>query len=250
MFHHLFNGAPPWLLMALEVGLTIHIGSGAVAILSGAGALATRKGGVFHRRLGTVFFCAMLAMSMAASALAAVAVQRGFIGQVANVFGGIFAFYLVSTGWLTVRRPAGTVGRVDFVGFASVLVVAAVAAFWLLPSTLGPDGEARGVPVAAPIILTAMATLLAALDLKVILRRGVAGVSRITRHVWRMCLGLFIASGSFFIGQQADMPASVQGSPILLLLGFAPVLAMVFWLGKTWWSARRTAIAASRPVAA
>jgi len=53
-----------------------------------------------------------------------------------------------------------------------------------------------------------------------------------------MCLGLFIASGSFFIGQQADMPASIQGSPILLLLGVAPLIAMVFWLTKTWLGAR------------
>jgi hypothetical protein len=29
---------------------------------------------------------------------------------------------------------------------------------------------------------------------------------RITRHLWRMCFGLFIATGSFFLGQQAVFP--------------------------------------------
>lgn len=242
MFQHLFQGASPWLLIALESGLVVHIGSGAVAILSGAGALATRKGGALHRRFGMVFFVAMLSMSVAASVLAAVAVQRGYLGQVANVFAGLFAFYLVGTGWFTVRRPAGSTGRIDFIGLAAVLVIACVAAFWLLPMTLGPKGSARGVPVSAPIILAAVATLLAALDLKVLLRRGVTGVSRITRHLWRMCLGLFIASGSFFIGQQADMPAGIQGSPILLLLGLAPLIAMVFWGTKTWLGARTSSM--------
>ena len=131
-----------------------------------------------------VFFCAMLSMSAAASVLAAIAVQRGYLGQVANVFAGLFAFYLVGTGWFTVRRPAGPTSRIDFIGLTAVLVIACVAASWLLPMTLGPKGPAHGVPVAAPIILAAVATLLAALDLKVILRRGVA--ARVEDHASSM----------------------------------------------------------------
>jgi drug/metabolite transporter (DMT)-like permease len=61
-----------------------------------------------------------------------------------------------------------------------------------------------------------------------------------------MCLGLFIATGSFFIGQQKDMPAFMQGSPILLLLGFAPLIAMAFWL----FAARREAMRRARPAIA
>jgi hypothetical protein len=230
VFEHLFHGSPPWLLTILTVGLATHIGSGPVAILSGAGALAVRKGGRAHGRFGTVFLFAMLTMAIAASLLAMVAVERGHLGQMANVFGGVFAFYLVMTGWLTVRRDEGVVGRAEIGGCAGAMVIAAVALFWLLPMTLGPEGRAQGVPVAAPFILVGVAALLAILDLKVILAGGVTGVSRILRHLWRMCLGLFIAAGSFFIGQQKDMPAFMQGSPVLLLLGFAPLIAMVFWL--------------------
>lgn len=29
---------------------------------------------------------------------------------------------------------------------------------------------------------------------------GVRGTSRIARHLWRMCLGLFVAAGFFFLG--------------------------------------------------
>ncbi len=68
------------------------------------------------------------------------------------------------------------------------------------------------------------------LDLNMILRGGVSGVRRLARHVWRMCTALFIASGSFFIGQQKVMPAFMHGSPILFALGLAPLPLMIFWL--------------------
>jgi len=241
MFDHLFHGSPPWLLAVLALGLAAHVGSGGIAILSGAGALVARKGGRLHRRFGTAFFVAMLTMGSAATLLAAVAVERGHLGQIANVFGGGFAVYLVTTGWLTVRRDEGVVGRAEIAGCAGVLVIAAVALFWLLPTALGPEGKAQGVPVAAPIILAGVATLLGILDLKVLHAGGITGVSRTLRHLWRMCLGLFIAAGSFFIGQQQDMPAFMQGSPILLLLGFAPLIAMIFWLFAVRWRPTRVA---------
>ena len=69
-----------------------------------------------------------------------------------------------------------------------------------------------------------------------ILRRGISGAPRIARHVWRMCLALFIASGSFFLGQQKVMPAFIQGSPILVVLGVAPLLFMIFWLCRVFFT--------------
>jgi hypothetical protein len=69
-----------------------------------------------------------------------------------------------------------------------------------------------------------------ALDLTVIRRRGLAGPPRIARHLWRMCAALFVATSSFFIGQQKVMPAAWHGSPVLLALGVAPLALMAFWL--------------------
>ena len=37
-----------------------------------------------------------------------------------------------------------------------------------------------------------------------------------------MCFAFFIATGSFFLGQQDVLPAAVRGSPILFVLAFAP----------------------------
>jgi uncharacterized membrane protein len=230
MFDHLYHGSPAWLLALLTAGLVIHVGGGAVAILSGAAALIARKGGGIHRLSGTVFFFAMLAVGTAASALAITAVSRGHLAQIGNVFGGAFAVYLVTTGWRTVHRPPGMTDRADIGGCLTAAIIGVVSLVWLLPIALTPAGKALGVPVASPIILAAFASVLAGLDLKVIVEGGVSGVSRTLRHLWRMCLGMFIATGSFFIGQQKDMPLAIQGSPILYLLGLAPILAMAFWL--------------------
>ena len=134
MFQHLYQGSSGWMLSLLELGLITHIGSGSVAILSGAGALVFRKGGRLHRQLGTVFLAAMLVMAGVASLLAAVAVAMGHQSQIGNVFGGAFAFYLVTTGWLTVRRDEGVVGRFEIGACLGVVVIAAVAVFCSCPS--------------------------------------------------------------------------------------------------------------------
>jgi hypothetical protein len=45
-----------------------------------------------------------------------------------------------------------------------------------------------------------------------------------------MCFAFFIATGSFFLGQQDVLPQPLRGSPILLVLAFAPFGVMAFWL--------------------
>jgi hypothetical protein len=69
-----------------------------------------------------------------------------------------------------------------------------------------------------------------ALDFKLILKGGLSGAPRIARHLWRMCAGLTIASGSFFLGQQKFLPPAWHGSPLLFVPVFAPLVLMVFWL--------------------
>ncbi|HEY5288827.1 MAG TPA: hypothetical protein VIJ59_02210 [Caulobacteraceae bacterium] len=229
-FLHLFHGSPAWLLVLASLGLIGHVGGGTVGILAGAGALIFRKGERLHRAFGKVFVVAMLINGVMATSLATVLVTRGVSQQMSNVFGGIFTFYLVSTAWMTARRPPGTVGRFEIGALVFALGIAALALIGLVKLANGGATD-NGVPIAAPIIFAGVALLAAGADLKVILRGGVSGAARIARHLWRMCAGWFIASASFFIGQQQVMPKFIQGSPVLIVLGVAPLLAMIFWLG-------------------
>jgi hypothetical protein len=65
---------------------------------------------------------------------------------------------------------------------------------------------------------------------KVIMRGGGVGESRIARHLWRMCLALFFAAAFFFLGQQKVTPPFLRGSPVLVMLAVAPLALMVVWL--------------------
>jgi len=83
----------------------------------------------------------------------------------------------------------------------------------------------------APVFMLAGLCLAAGLlDLRVVLRKRLTAGERIRRHLWRMCFAFFIATGSFFLGQQKAMTVAVRGSPVLFILAFAPLLVTAFWL--------------------
>jgi hypothetical protein len=77
----------------------LHIGGGATGLISGTVAAFARKGGTLHRRAGTIFVVSMLIMSILAIYLAVAEPD-----QLTNVFIGAFSIYLISTGWMAVRR--------------------------------------------------------------------------------------------------------------------------------------------------
>ena len=216
--------APAIVRAAVTGVLVLHIGAGLTGIASGAAAVALRKGGRSHRLAGNIFFVAMLIMSGIG------AVVSPMLDDPISASMGAFAFYLVATGWMTVIRPAGQVGRLE----VGTLLVGLGAAGSLL--TLGslaagqPNGMIGGQPAAIGFVFGGLAAFAVALDARMMLRGGVTGVQRIARHLWRLCFALFIASGSFFLGQPQVFPAPLRGSPLLIFLGVAPLGALIFWL--------------------
>jgi hypothetical protein len=48
-----------------------------------------------------------------------------------------------------------------------------------------------------------------------------------------MCFSFFIASGSLFFGQPQVFPGWFAESIWIVLLGFAPLLVLLYWLIKT-----------------
>jgi hypothetical protein len=61
---------------------------------------------------------------------------------------------------------------------------------------------------------------------------GLQGSRRLARHLWRMCFGLFVATGSFFLGQMKFVPEPVRIVPLLLVLAFAPLLFLFYWMWR------------------
>jgi hypothetical protein len=211
----------PWLVRAgAATILYLHIAGGSVAIVSGTMALAFRKGGRAHVLAGNVFFVSMLVMASIGALVAPFLLTAQGDPKLFDSAAGFFTCYLVVTSWLTVRRKPGTIGRSEMAAF---LFAALLAAAIVLIGT--GKGDPSGYYAMGAII-----ALAAAFDLKVILNRGISGGPRIARHLWRMCLALFVAVGSFFLGQQRVMPEFMQGSPWLSVPPLAVLAAMLFWL--------------------
>jgi hypothetical protein len=220
--------APAWIRMAADAAMYLHVAGGTVGLVTGAAALTLRKGGRAHRRAGNVFFVAMLIMAGLGAGVAP------FLPARASVLGGLVTCYLVATAWITVWRPAGAIGRAEVAAFGIALGLTVAAATLGMMAARSPTGTLDGQPWQAFVLFGFIAPFAAACDLRVILRGSIAGAQRIARHLWRMCMALWIAAVSFFLGQQGVLPASLQDSPLL----FAPPLAVLVVMGYWLWRVR------------
>ncbi|MEO8136417.1 MAG: hypothetical protein ABI831_20880 [Betaproteobacteria bacterium] len=204
--------------------LYLHIGGGVIGIVSGAAALAFRKGSRPHRIAGNVFFVSMLIMSAIGAAVSP------FLHKPFDSIMGVFTFYLVVTAWVTVRRKAGSVGRVETVAFLVALSAAAATLAFGVQAANSPKGLLGGYPATAYYVLAAIVALAAASDLRMMLRCGVSGARRIARHLGRMCVALFVAAGSLFLGQPQVFPLALRESNVLFVPVLLVIILTIFWM--------------------
>ena len=210
--------------------LPVHIAGGIVGILSGTAAMSFRKGSPRHALAGKVFVAAMLTNASAAVYLAVLKHQTNNIG------GGILTFYLILTAWLTARRRDGETRVYDWLALLFPVVLGVLT--WMNGIRVLRSGASSedGVPVGMMFFMGTVMLLAAAGDVRMLLRGGVLGAKRIVRHLWRMCFGLFIATGSFFLGQQQVFPAWLRGSPALFIPALLPLVSLIFWVFRVWLS--------------
>ena len=208
----------------IRVLLPIHIVGGLTALISGFIALYTLKGARLHKRSGTVFVYAMLTM---ATAGAWMAVLRS---QPANIAGGIITLYMVSTGLLTLRQRGD---RSRWIDAFTMLVALGICVFCLnvaLGGLRSLTGAINGVPPQMMFLFASVALLGAIGDVRSSVVGGLRGAKRITRHLWRMCFGMFVASGSFFLGQAKVFPKPIRIIPVLAIPVLLVVLTMLYWM--------------------
>lgn len=223
--------------MSYSPMLLVHICAGTVGLSSGTAALCFRKGSPRHVLAGQVFVFSMLAMAVAAVYLAIVKQQPNNIG------GGIITFYLIGTAWLTARRRDGETSRTDWIVLLIPLVLGILT--WMNGISVVRSGASsqNGVPVGMSFFMGSICLLAAAGDIRMLLRHGAFGVTRIARHLWRMCFGLFIAAGSFFMGPsnrplrllrtvgiRQNLPQALFSTNVYLVLTVTPLAVLIFWL--------------------
>lgn len=203
--------------------LLLHIASGLVALVAGTAALVVRKGGRRHALSGILFSVCMLS-------LAASGIMLGIIkSQIGNVIGGSATLYLIATAWTAARSPNARTGWFDWTAVTFGLAVGTGCVAYGYRVASGKIPEA-GVPSGMSFFFGAVVLLAAAGDLRMLARGGLTGRARIARHLWRMCFGLFIASGSFFMARQGLFPAFVRDIHLPEFLTVLPLLLLAFWM--------------------
>lgn len=200
----------------------VHIGAGTVGLLSGYAALAVIKGAEWHRKVGMVFVVSMLIMAVVGAFIAATKP----VAAALNVPAGLITAYLVSTA-LTTVRPRWAANR--------TLTVALM----LVALGVGATTTAFGVQAVAddrlsfPFFMFTVFALPGVVgDIRVLRNGPPTGAKRIARHLWRMCLALFIAALSFFIGQAKVIPEPIRIMPLLALPVLVVLVSMVYWLWR------------------
>jgi uncharacterized membrane protein len=207
--------------------LFIHICAGIVALVSGAVALAAAKGGGVHRRSGTLFVYAMVTMALGGAAIAMI---RGAAPSI-NVPAGLTTTYLVVTALTTVRPRSSWSRPLERAAMMFGCMVGAASIIFGIVTLAVVSGPAKGM--AYPLFLFGMVGFGGGMsDIKVMRKGGLSGTARLTRHLWRMCLALFIATGSFFLGQAQVFPAPIRDSGLLAVPVFAVLAAMLYWLWR------------------
>jgi hypothetical protein len=223
--------------MAYSPILIVHICAGTLGLLSGTAAMSFRKGSPRHMLAGRVFVASMLTMGALATYLA---ITRH---QPSNIGGGILTVYLIGTAWLTARRRDGETSRFDWVALLFPLALGIL--LWMNGIKVLRSGASSqgGVPAGMMFFMGSICLLAAAGDVRMLVRDGVLGAKRIARHLWRMCFGLFIAAGSFFLGP-SNRPLRLLStvgvgkylSPALFsttlysILTILPLILLIFWL--------------------
>ena len=210
----------------MEPVLAVHIAGGGLALVTGFAALAASKGERLHRRAGLAFVAAMLVMGISGAGVAAATGVGG------SVIGGLLAAYLTLSGFMVVRPQTPGLRRLSLVAVSVALPLGLVSAASGV-ATLADGSLARdGVPVPMILLFATVALSSAAGDLQRLRSGPARGRRRLAAHLWRMCFALFIASGSFFLGQADEIPVPLRVWPVLTALAVLPLVAIPYYLWR------------------
>jgi hypothetical protein len=173
------------------------------------------------------FTSAMIVLGLTAAGIGAYENRPG------QVFGGLLAAYLVFSAMTTVKSLPRVGWHCDVALMALAFAVAVAMLYEGVTEWVDPTVKVVGRPRIVPPLVMGTVLLLAAIgDLRTLRAGGLRGSRRLMRHLWRMCFGLFVATGSFFLGQMAFIPEPVRNMPLLLVLAFAPLLFLIYWIWR------------------
>ena len=144
-----------------------------------------------------------------------------------------------------VQPKHGVAGKAEKVALAVSLTLCAPFALIIFQLVSGIRIFATAFAIKGAILIAlssfaAVIALAATGDARVVLRGGISGRSRIARHLWRMCVGLTLATGSAFTNGFARFLPGPYHVPLLFFLPqFIPLILLAYWMTRTWRAGER-----------
>lgn len=201
----------------------LHIATGTLALFAGAGSLIFRKGRQWHRLSGHMFFATMILMSASSVYLA---IEKS---EPDNIVVGLITLYLVTMAWWAVRG-SGSRHLADALLLVLACTIIGTAMAFGLEAVRSETGLKNGIPAANFFFSAGIVGLFVVSDIRLMIRGGVFGQARLRRHLWRMCLAMFITTLSFFFGQAQVLPDALVATRLHLLPIICVVGVTVYWL--------------------
>ncbi len=158
--------------------LTLHIVAGSLALVSAGAALAVKKGGRSHKRVGSTFFYSMVVIFLTAVTMA-VLTSNTFLFLVA-----LFSFYLAFSGWRFARNRSGEPQWVDWL--AVIIMVSSGLLMGFLAFKDYPQFTSTSVTLS---VFGSIAIVLGLADTKSHRDRAATGKVRIAKHLTNMLGG-------------------------------------------------------------
>ncbi len=180
-----------------------------------------------------MFAGAMILSSLLGAILGLINYREFFITFLA----GILGLTLIASSLLTLRSDNRSPWSRGVAVINLLNMVAMIAAGTM--ALKQPDTSLLGFAAEDYLFLAGMALIGFIGDVSYFLKKKIHPHQRIARHLWRMCLGFFIAAGSAFTGPgQSAFPQSIQESGLLSLPELIIIAMMVFYLIRTLFFAR------------
>lgn len=170
-----------------EAVLIIHILFGSVALFVAPAAMLTRKGGLWHRRWGKIFFWSITVIAVTALVMSLIRSGLFFL------LVALFSFYLALTGYRILYRktPQQRPGKVDWTAASTMLLgslaLIAYGVYRMLTSSFG----------VVAIVFGVIGLLLAISDLREFLHHPADKMAWWYSHMTRM-LAAYIAAVTAF----------------------------------------------------
>ncbi len=209
--------------------LIFHIVAGGLVLLFGYTALFAAKGLKLHKLAGSIFYIAMVSLSLSAAYLEVKSGEPPIMG--------VLSLYFASTSWATVKRQEAKIGKFEV--FAFLVITAVAITFYKMGWDIVYNEQVLTgtLPLAGYFVFGTFAAFAALLDLTTIVKGGITGAHRIARHLWRMCLAFIMAILSFL--DQDIFAEVVLNSGLLWLPLLSPVLMVIYWLLRLSFTSRK-----------